>query len=344
MESDSGSQKIDERYSRQVLLAEIGLAGQKILSRASAVIIGIGALGGVIANNLTRAGIGRIKLVDRDMVELNNLHRQTLYDEGDVGEPKVMAAVRKLEMVNSKISIEPLLKDANFSNIELIIRGADVVVDGTDNMETRFLMNDTCVKNDIPWVYGGAVGTNGMTMSMIPGKTACFRCLNPHIPPAGALGTCDTMGVVNAITGVIGSIESSEAIKILLGSGDVNANLLIYDVWRHGFQSIQIPRNSDCKCCVRRDFEFLNVTRRTLVTSLCGKETIQITPMEPGKITLRELGGRLENLGKVEYADYAITFKISGYEITIFNDGRATVKGTSDDVLARSLYSKYAGM
>jgi len=152
------------------------------------------------------------------------------------------------------------------------------------------------------------------------------------------------MGVSNAITGVIGSIESSEAIKILLGSGDVNSNLLIYDVWRHGFQSIKIPRNDDCKCCGLRDFEFLNVTRRTLVTSLCGKETIQITPMERGKINLCELGGRLENLGDVEYADYAITFKISGYVLTIFNDGRATVKGTSDEVLARSLYSKYAGM
>ena len=344
MESDSGCEKIDERYSRQVLLAEIGAERQRTLSRSCAVIIGIGALGCVIANNLVRAGIGRIRLVDRDVVELNNLHRQTLYDEGDVGEPKVMAAAKKLERVNSKISIEPLLKDANFSNIELIIRDTDVVVDGTDNMETRFLLNDACVRKGIPWVYGGAVGTNGMTMSIIPGKTACFRCLNPHVPPAGALGTCDTMGVSNAITGVIGAIESSEAIKIMVGSGEINKDLLIYDVWRHGFQSIFIPRNGDCKCCVQRDFEFLNVTKRTLVTSLCGKETVQITPVERGNIRLRELGGRLENLGEVEYTDYAITFKISGYELTVFKDGRATVKGTSDEVLARSLYSKYAGM
>lgn len=337
------SNKLKERYSRQILLGEIGEKGQEKLSNSSIAVVGLGALGSTIANNLVRAGVGKIKLVDRDIVEIHNLHRQLLFDEGDIKKPKVVAAFEKLNKINSDVQIEPILKDLNFSNVESTIRNADIVLDGTDNMETRFLINDACVKNHIPWVYGGAVSTYGMSMNIIPGKTPCFRCLLPFIQKAGALPTCDTIGVLGAIPVIIGSIESVEAIKILLGKRSINKNLIIYDVWSHNFRSMSISRNKNCKCCGKHDFEFLNVKKRSLVTALCGKKIVQITPIEKGEISFENLSKKLGKVGSVKKTEFALMFKLPKFEITIFRDGRAMIKGTDNESLAKSLYAKYIG-
>ncbi|MFA5772266.1 MAG: ThiF family adenylyltransferase [Thermoplasmata archaeon] len=337
------SDKLKERYSRQMLLQEIGEKGQEKLSNSSITVVGLGALGSTIANNLVRAGIGKIKLVDRDIVEIHNLHRQLLFDEEDVGKPKAVAVAKKLKKINSDVQIESLLKDFNFSNAESVIRNADVVLDGTDNMETRFLINDACVKNKIPWIYGGAVSTYGMSMNIIPEKTSCFRCLVPFIQKAGTLPTCDTVGVLGAVPVIIGSIESVEAVKILLGKQNVNRNLIVYDVWSHSFKSIDIPRNKNCICCGKHNFEFLNVRKRSLVTVLCGKKAVQIMPIEKGRISLENLSKRLEKVGTVKKTKFALTLKLQKFDITIFSDGRAMIKGTNSENIAKSLYAKYIG-
>ena len=319
------------------------MKGQEYISNSTVVIIGIGALGCVSADNLARAGVGKLILVDRDVVELDNLQRQVLFTEDDVGLPKVIAAQNHLERVNSDIIIESVLKDVNFSNVEMMIRGADLVVDGTDNLETRFLINDACVKNNVPWIYGGAIGTMGMTKVIIPRKNACFRCFIDRMPPAGSLGTCDTVGVLNSVTGIIGSLQSAYAIRMIVENDLSDEGLVLVDVWRAEIQRIRIPMNPECKCCGKGNFEFLNDRRGTMVTSLCGKETVQITPVEKGEINIKDLRSRLEKLGRVEHNSFFLTFYSDPYEITIFTDGRATIKGTTDKELARSLYAKYVG-
>lgn len=334
---------LEDRYSRHILLKEIGEGGQKKIADMCAVIIGIGGLGGIIANNLTRLGVGKLKIVDRDCVELNNLHRQILFDEGDIDQPKAVAAAEKLKRINSDIEIIPVLKDVNFSNIELIIHGANIIIDGTDNMETRFLINDASVKNKIPWIYGGAIGTYGMTMNILPDETPCFRCFFHTIPRAGALPTCDTVGILNAIPVVIGAIESVEALKIMLHKKNINKKLLIYDIWSHEFHSVSVARDKNCKCCVHHDFEFLAVKKRALVSALCGRKTVQITPIEKGEISLLQLSKKLERVGTVRHTEFTLIFKLPKYVITIFKDGRAVIKGTSDEKLAKSLYARYIG-
>ena len=229
----------DDRYSRQIVLKNIQEQGQKKLTKSHVVVIGCGALGTTIANNLVRSGIGHVKLVDRDVIELNNLQRQNLFDESDVGFPKTSIAVKRLERINSNIKIESVVEDVNHENIEDIIKNMDLIVDGTDNMLVRFLINDACIKHDIPWIYGGAIETYGITMNIIPNETPCFRCLIQDIPEAGSLPTCDTVGVLNSIPNIIGSIQSTEALKILLGK-EINTNILTYDVWSHNFNSIKL--------------------------------------------------------------------------------------------------------
>jgi adenylyltransferase/sulfurtransferase len=337
------SDRLKKRYSRQTLIEVIGIEGQEKLSESHAVVIGLGALGGAIATMLARAGVGRLKLVDRDFVELDNLHRQILYDENDLDAPKATAASAKLEKINSDIKINSIINDVNYSNVEHLIEGADVVVDGTDNMETRFLINDACVKGKIPWVYGGAVGTTGMTMNIIPDKSACFRCFVHKIPPPGSLPTCDNIGVINAIPMVIGSIQSVEALKIMLGKQDLNENLIIYDIWNHDLHQMQIPRNPDCKCCISHEFEFLKIDKRSIVTSICGTNSVQVTPIEKGDLEFDELKSKLSAHGEIKQTSHTLIFKITGYKITIFRDGRTLIKGTQDEKLAKSLYAKYIG-
>jgi len=332
-----------ERYSRHILLKEIGEEGQIKLSKSSVTIVGCGALGNTIANNLVRAGIGQIQIIDRDIVEMSNIQRQSLFDEKDIGLPKAWVAVKKLRKVNSKIKINPVVEDLNNTNIEDIIDGADLVIDGTDNMETRFLINDACIKHKIPWIYGGAIGTHGMSMNIIPSSTPCFRCVFPKLPNAGALPTCDTAGVLNTIPPIIASIESTEALKILLGK-TINNKLLTYDVWTHDFQSIKIKKNNECECCVKHNFEFLNAKKKTRIVSLCGEKAVQITPAKTGMLSFEPLAQKLQKSGKVEVTNFILKFTVDSYQINIFKSGRAIVYGTNDEKIAKSLYAKYVGL
>jgi len=252
------SKKELERYARQLILKELGRAGQEKLKRSHTVVIGCGATGSIIANNLARAGMGRLTLVDRDVVNLDNLHRQTLYTENDLGKPKPTVAKKMLEAANPSIKISPRFIDCDSSNIESLIGSADVVCDGTDNMETRYAINDACVKHGIPWVYVGAVATHGMTMPVMPGKTACLRCVFPLPPRSGTLPTSETVGIIGMMPAIIGSMGSVSAVKILIGGPDtVKPEMTIYDCWSNEFTKVIVKRNRKCRCCSGRHFDFL---------------------------------------------------------------------------------------
>lgn len=334
---------ITKRYSRQILLDKIKKVGQDKLRNSKITLIGCGALGTTIANNLARCGIGNITIVDRDIIELNNLQRQSLYDENDIGMPKASTLSNKLKKINSDIKIKPIIVDLNNKNIEKIIKNSDLVLDGTDNMQIRFLINDVCVKNNIPWIYGGAIKTEGMTMNIIPHKTPCLRCLIENIPKPGSLPTCDTVGVLNTIPSVIADIQSTETIKIILNE-EINDGLIVYDIWTHDFKNYKIKRRRDCKCCEKHDFEYLNKKEEENIISICSSGAIQITPEYKMSISFKDLSNRLKKSGKVDVHSMLLRFKIDNYEINIFRDGRAIIMGTNDKIIAKSLYAKYIGV
>jgi len=332
-----------ERYSRQLVLDRIGSEGQQKLLEARVVVIGCGALGSVSADRLVRAGVGEVVVVDRDIVELSNLQRQLLFDDGDVGVPKAVAAVEKLRKINPEVTIEAVVDDVNFSNIEEIITGCDVVVDALDNTETRYLINDACIKNNIPWVYGGAISTYGMVSVIIPGETACLRCFMPNIPRAGSMPTCDTSGVLNTIPAIIASMQCTEAFKIILGK-EIEAGLLFFDVWTHQFQKVGVKKVDECLCCGKAKYEFLDAQQEETVTTLCGRNAVQITPIRKGEISLDELVKNLEQVGEAKLARGGILkFKTGEYELSIFSSGRAIIVGTDDIKIAKSLYARYVG-
>ena len=337
---------MQSRYSRQVILQNIGEDGQKKLLSSSVAIVGCGALGTVAANNLARAGVGKISIIDRDFVELNNLQRQMLFDENDIGAPKAVAAAEKIGAINSEIKVYPVIKDVNYTNVEELLSGVDLVIDGTDNIQTRMLVNDVCVKNKLPWIYTGAIGTSGMTMNILPDK-ACIRCLYPGVPKAGSLPTCDTMGVLNTATVIMGSIETTEALKILTGFYDniesTDSNLIVYDTWNHSFDSIQVKKNEKCQCCGSENFEYLESDEQEIITSLCGRSAIQITPADPKELSLKYIANKLEKLGTVKCSDFIMIFKNDETEISLFRDGRAIIKGTNDEMVARTFYARYIG-
>ncbi len=334
-----------DRYSRQILVERIGEAGQEKLAKSSVLLVGCGALGTVIANNLIRAGIGYMKVVDRDYVELDNLQRQMLFDEEDVekGMPKAVAAVDKLHKINSSVKIEAEVKDVNQKNIEELIKDVDIVLDATDNFEIRLLINDACFKHNIPWIYGAAISSYGMTMNIIPKMTACFRCIISSLPAPGSVDTCDTVGVLNAITSLIASLESNEAIKILLGDRDLNRELLVIDLRDNSFDKIPVKKRGDCPLCRDGKFEYLDKKGPSKAIKLCGREMIQITPQREMEIPLEHLKGKLERIGDASYLGFLLKFRVDKYELIIFPDGRAFVKGVSDTETARSLYAKYIG-
>ncbi|MDP1552855.1 MAG: ThiF family adenylyltransferase, partial [Methanobacteriaceae archaeon] len=308
------------------------------------------------ANNLARAGVGHIIIIDRDFVELSNLQRQMLFDEKDVGEPKALAAAQKLKSINSEIEVEPLVADLNHTNIQEILNNADVVIDATDNIQTRMLVNDICVQKGIPWIYTGAIGTSGMIMNLIP-DGPCLRCLYPNIPQAGSLPTCDTLGVLNTVTSIMGSMESTEALKILLGvyskssekdnddegKVDIEGKLIVYDAWDNSIDHIVVKKVEECICCGEKNFKFLEAEDKETITSLCGRNAVQITPARPKEISLMDLSNNLEKLGKVKSSDFLLLFKIEDYEISVFRDARAIIKGTNDVNMAKSLYARYIG-
>lgn len=336
---------MEQRYSRQIIFPRIGLEGQKHLSASSVIILGAGALGTVTANNLTRAGIGRIKIVDRDLVELNNLQRQILYDEADVRKrlPKAIAAVEKLKKINSSIKLEAEVLDIQPHNTEKLIDGFDLVLDALDNMETRFLVNDACVKKNIPWIYAAVLGSFGMTMNIMPGKTACLTCMIKELPAPGTMPTCDTAGIVNTIPSIIASIQNTEAIKMLIGSGEISTQLTYIDIWDQSYNRVIQERKPNCPTCGKKKFEFLKGEKVSHTLTLCGRHAVQISPATETQLSLSNLKQKLEPLGDVFDNGYLLSFKVTDYELVIFPTGRVIVKGTSDEATARSLYAKYIG-
>lgn len=332
------------RYLRQIIYPNIGEAGQERLLAARVLVVGCGATGSVIASTLARTGIGFLKIVDRDFVELNNLQRQVLYDEEDVRSrtPKAIAAAQKLQRINSAIQIAPHVADVNGETVEDLISDVDLVLDGTDNFETRYLINDACVKQGKPWIYGAAVSSYGATMTIVPSESACFRCVFLHAPPPGTLPTCDTAGVIAPIVTLVGSLVSSEAIKLIVASGERNRGLINIDLWENSFEQFEIARRDDCVCCVKRQFDFLD-DRNDGAAFLCGRNAIQVRPATRHTIDLPQLAQRLAPLGRVTQNDYLVQFTVDDFEITVFADARAIIKGTEDASVARSVFAKYVG-
>lgn len=335
------------RYIRQTIFPGIGEEGQRKLLNARVLVVGCGANGTNIANHLARAGVGHLTVVDRDFIELNNLQRQLLFDEIDLAQnlPKAVAAERKLRAINSDIDVRGLVSDVNAENIESLIAGMTLVMDGTDNFETRYILNDACVKHDIPWIYTGAVSSYGMSQTIIPGKTACLRCLFADIPPAGTTATCDTAGVIGPLVSVAAGISASEALKLIVGQGDINEGIVHVDVWYNTFEQFATggPR-PDCPACGQRNFEFLNQEIGGQSVSLCGRNAVQIRQAGGGKLPLAHLADRLSAVATVTARnDYLLRFEVDGYDITLFADARAIIKGTQDESVARGLYAKYIG-
>lgn len=335
----------DSRYSRQSRFAPLGPEGQERIRAASVAIVGCGALGTVEAEILVRAGVGRLRLIDRDFVEWSNLQRQFLFEESDAAEglPKAVAAARRLARVNSEVIVEPVVADLTPDNIEELIEGAELILDGSDNFEARFLVNDYAVSAGIPWIYAAAVGSYGLKLAIAPGRTACLRCVYPE-PPAGSQPTCETEGVLGPVTAAIAALAAGDALKILgRGAESVASRLTTVDVWSGEIRQTAAPeRDPDCPCCVRREFVHLTGRRRAPI-SLCGRNAVQIHErFRP--VDLAELARRLAPLASVRSNDFAVRASIDPYELTVFPDGRAIIKGTTDPAVARSIYARYVGM
>jgi len=338
-----------ERYSRQMRFAGIGEDGQRRLLDSHVTLCGCGALGTVSANVLVRAGVGHLRLVDRDFIETHNLQRQVLFDEHDVAEnlPKAEAAARKLSAINSSVHVEPIVTDIDRTNILELVKDADLVLDGTDNFEVRYLINDAAVKLGKPWVYGGSIGSHGQTMTILPGETPCLRCVFEAAPAPGEAATCETAGVLSPIVNIIASFQAAEALKILAGRRDqVNRELIYVDVWENLQRRIKIAPllgKVDCPCCQRRRFEWLDGEQGSQTTSLCGRNAVQVAQRTATRLNFEDLAGHLATLGEVSYNRFLLKFNADGHEFTVFPDGRAIIKGTSDVDKARTLYAKYIG-
>jgi len=335
------------RYSRQARFWAVGNAGQARLEAARVVVIGCGALGSAAVDLLARAGVGEIVVVDRDFVELSNLQRQVLFDEADAAGqvPKAVAAAGAVARINSQVKVTPHVADVTAANVEALVAGAGVVIDGTDNFETRYLLNDACVKLGLPWVYGGAIGATGMAMAILPGRTPCLRCLFPGGQPAGALATCETAGVLGAIVTMVAAVQWTEAVKILLGDLEhVGRGLATFDLWSADYQlATGFERLPDCPCCVQRRFDYLEARATSQTTTLCGRNAVQVSPGQPLKLDLAALGRRLAGAGAVVATPWLVRLSLEAHEMTVFADGRAIVKGTADLGVARSLYARYVG-
>lgn len=335
------------RYSRQTLFAPIGKKGQERLLEASIAIIGCGALGSTLANNLCRAGIGRLVIADRDYIEMNNLQRQILFDEEDFTRklPKAVAAAEKLRRINSDVVVEALVEDIDADGIEALVQDVDLVLDATDNFETRYLLNDACIKYNCPWIYSGVIASYGVTMNILPGETPCLRCVYPEMPLPGTTATCDTAGILNGIVGAITGVVSTEALKILLHSDKISREMFWMDVWENTSERIELPRHPDCPACGQHTYEFLESLSGSHTTSLCGRDAVQVRGSRRGdRVDFPALAERLQAIGQVSYNAYLLRFTVDSYEFTVFPDARAIIKGTDDETMARSLYSRYIGM
>ncbi|MDZ7645471.1 MAG: ThiF family adenylyltransferase [Woeseiaceae bacterium] len=359
-----------DRYHRQMLLPGFGEAGQRRLAGSTALVLGCGALGTVIADMLARAGVGHLVIVDRDFVELTNLQRQVLFDEQDVADamPKAEAARRKLAKINSQVKVTAIVDDVNYRNIERFAQGVDVLVDGVDNFETRYLANDYAVRHGVPYLYGGAVGTTGMAFAILPHTetgnaewetlaggsraTPCLRCLFEEAPPPGQSPTCDTVGVIGPAVSIIANFEVAEALKVLTGNFErVSPTMLNLDLWTNSIVQLKVAnarQRSECPCCGQRRYEYLDGRAGSSATTLCGRDAVQLTHRQLGTaLRLDDIARRLRAYGKVIVNDFMLRANVSdngkSYELTLFNDGRAIVKGTADASAARGVYAKFVG-
>jgi molybdopterin-synthase adenylyltransferase len=345
-QTNDGNAFDSERYSRQILFRGIGAEGQRKLLASRVAIVGCGATGSALAGLLARAGVGTLRIIDRDYVEPSNLQRQSLFDEHDAAEslPKAIAAARKIAGFNSQIVVEPKVEDLTPGNIEALLEGIELILDGTDNFETRYLMNDYAVERSVPWIYAAAVGSYGVTLNVLPGRTACLACIFPG-SPRGMVETCETSGILNSAVNLIASVAATEAIKLLVhgaGAPNLRRTLLSYDVWtnEHAEISAAKPRPG-CQACGRREFIHLAGEGRPHIT-LCGRNSVQIHERQR-PIDFAEMNRRLQSHGIVRHNDFVLKFWHDPYEMTLFPDGRAIIKGTTDTAVARSLYARYVG-
>jgi molybdopterin/thiamine biosynthesis adenylyltransferase len=340
--------RLRQKYSRQILFDGIGIPGQERLIASSVVVAGCGAIGAAAANLLVRAGVGRLRVIDRDFVEPSNLQRQTLFDESDARDalPKAIAAERKLHAINDSVAVEGVVADINPSNAAELLGGFDLILDGTDNFETRFLVNDFAVKAGKPWIYAAAVAGYGLTMAVRPGITACLACLlaaNGTVSSQGLEETCDTVGVLGPIVNLIASLEVAEALKLLAGrERALHGRLISCNVWSGRFQSVRVARHDACPVCFRHEFAHLDGETQPHIT-MCGRDSVQIH--ERGRtLDLATLKNRLAvTVDDVRQNDFLLRFRVADYEMTVFSDGRAIFKGTTDPAVARSLYARYIG-
>jgi adenylyltransferase/sulfurtransferase len=338
-----------DRYIRQIRYPRLGEAGQRRMLASRALICGCGALGSVLANTLARAGVGKLRIVDRDFLEKNNLQRQVLYTEDDVasGLPKAIAAKNHLERINSEIEIEAIVADVDSANIASLVEGADIILDGTDNFETRFLLNDASLKFGVPWVYGGCIGAEGQTLTILPGETACLRCLMPEAPPAGSTPTCDAAGILGTIINVIASLQANEAIKILSGHREaISRSLCVFELWENRIRQVKLDslrESGDCPACSRREFPWLEGARGSHTAVLCGRNAVQLSFADRQELSLEGLAAKLEGLGQVRRNRYLLRFETDDHQLTVFPDGRAIVGGTEDIAEAKTIYARYIG-
>ncbi len=338
-----------DRYSRQILFEPLGQDGQRRLAESRVTLIGCGALGSVLADTLVRAGVGFLRIVDRDFLELNNLQRQVLFDEQDVADhlPKAEAARRKLHSINSGATIDALVDDANNTNIELFVEGANLILDGTDNFETRYLINEVAVKHNLPWIYGACVSATGLTMAIIPGQTPCLKCLFEQAPPPELSPTCDTVGVLGPVVSIVAGLQAAEALKILSGNLDaVTRKLTSIDVWAGRIVQMNVATaEADCACCKRGIYEYLEGQAGQQAALLCGRDAVQVNQARRQNLDLAALADKLADAadGSTTTNEFMLQATLDGCEVTVFPSGRAIIKGTKDIARARPLYAKYIG-
>lgn len=335
-----------DRYSRQTLFSGIGQAGQQKIETASVAVIGCGALGSVNAEMLARAGVGTLRLVDRDFVEESNLQRQSLFTERDArrGIPKAVAAERALRAVNSQIKVEGIIEDVTCDNISVLCQNSHLIVDGTDNFETRYLLNDYSFKKGIPWVYGACLGSYGIGFAFQPGKTACLQCLFEDPPEAGSIETCDTVGILAPVVHAVAAYQTAQAMKLLIGESPA-PQIFQVDIWKNETRicSADRAREDQCPCCGAGRFRFLNGREEGRTIRLCGRNAVQVSPRRRASLDFQQLSERLEKSGKVAFNEYMMRVQIGEYEIALFLDGRSIIRGTEDFSVARAIYAKYIG-
>lgn len=336
------------RYSRQTLFQPIGDEGQRSLMTARAVLIGCGGLGTIVADILVRAGIGFLRIVDRDFVDESNLQRQVLFDTDDVAQnlPKAEAARQKLMRINPESEIEAYVRDIDSTSIRSAVEDVDLILDGTDNFETRYLINDISIALNKPWIYAAVVGSYGMTTTIVPGETPCLRCLYEKPPPPGTVPTCDTAGILASIVHIISAYQATQAMRLLCRvSGGVRKEMIYADVWSGEFKRIKTSdsRVNDCDACVKRQFDYLNAERGSMATSLCGRNAVQVSWKEDHTVDLARLAETLRASGRVTVNSYLLKFSGADATFTLFPDGRAIIEGTSDPKVARELYARFVG-